>query len=189
MHSALSIPPTPEPRRRLIRLPRPLWIGVVTVLLIVVALGLRIGIPVYRQQAAIREIQRLGGVVYVQPRGPIWLRERIPARFNELFGEVDFISLQETSATDATLAHLQGLNGLKQLWLTATSVTDSGMLHLKGLTNLQMLHLERTLVTDVGLAHLKSLTRLRDLRLLQTPVTDAGVAELKLDLPNLIVFK
>jgi hypothetical protein len=189
MDPALSIPPTPEPCRRLIRLPRPLWIGVVTVLLIVVALGLRIGIPIYRQQVAIREIQRLGGVVQFRARGPIWLRERIPARFNELFGEVDFVSLSETSATDATLAHLQGLDGLKQIWLTATSVTDSGMPHLKGLTNLQILFLDRTRVTDAGLAHLKGLTRLRILALLQTPVSDAGVAELKRELPNLTVHK
>jgi len=53
-------PATPERRRFAIGLPRLLWIGVAAVVLVVVALGLRIGLPIYRHQAAIHTIERIG---------------------------------------------------------------------------------------------------------------------------------
>ena len=53
-----TAPITPEPRRFSIRLPRPLWIGVAA-MVVVGGVGLRIGLPIYWQQAAIREIKRM----------------------------------------------------------------------------------------------------------------------------------
>ncbi|MFN0053430.1 MAG: hypothetical protein ACKV0T_14700 [Planctomycetales bacterium] len=52
--------------------PRPLWCVLATVMLIVVALALQFGVPIYRQQAAIREIERLGGAVDVSDGDPAW---------------------------------------------------------------------------------------------------------------------
>jgi hypothetical protein len=48
-------PTPPKPGHHSIRLPRPLWIGVATGVLVIVALSLRFGIPTYRQRAAIGE--------------------------------------------------------------------------------------------------------------------------------------
>jgi hypothetical protein len=72
-----TIDPTmPGPRRFSIRLPRPLWIGVAAVLLVVAEAGLRIGVPIYRQHAAVREVKRLGGKVEAERHGPEWLAAR-----------------------------------------------------------------------------------------------------------------
>jgi Leucine-rich repeat (LRR) protein len=87
-------------------------------------------------------------------------------------------------ATDADLAHLQGLTGLQTLNLVDTKVTDAGLEHLKGLTGLQTLLLGQTQVTDAGLAHLKGLKGLRELNLSETRVTEAGMSQLKKALPN-----
>jgi len=73
---AASDPVTPECRRFSIRLPRPLWIGVATVVLIVAAAALHFGAPLYRQHVAVREIEQLGGqIMGTRPRGPSWLRK------------------------------------------------------------------------------------------------------------------
>ena len=60
-----------------LRLPEPRWIFLSTIVLVVVGTGLRFGIPVYREQVAIREIEKLGGRVWTEPAGPAWLRERV----------------------------------------------------------------------------------------------------------------
>jgi hypothetical protein len=54
-------PVAPKPRRFSIRLPRPLWPGVAAVVLVVVALGLQFGVPIYQQHVAVREITEIGG--------------------------------------------------------------------------------------------------------------------------------
>src|SRR4029077_10762361 len=71
-------PLTPAPRRVSIRLPRPLWIGVATVVFVIVVVGLRGGVPIYRQARAINEIRKYGGSILDRRRvGPEWLRERL----------------------------------------------------------------------------------------------------------------
>src|SRR5258708_4395822 len=68
---------TPNPRRFSIRLPRPLWIGLATAALVVIAGILRVVIPAYRQQVAIREIRRNRGEVPTERAGPEWLRDSL----------------------------------------------------------------------------------------------------------------
>ena len=70
----MTTPPT-EHRRFTVQLPRPLWIGLTTVVLFGAAVGLRFGVPIYRQHVAIREIELLGGAVSTTPGGPEWQRE------------------------------------------------------------------------------------------------------------------
>jgi hypothetical protein len=72
-----SDPITPERRSFVIRLPRPLWIGVTAMVLIVVSMGVGFVIPIWRQQVAIREIRRLGGRIEINNGGPQWLRKRV----------------------------------------------------------------------------------------------------------------
>src|SRR5579872_5121252 len=61
-------------RRFVIPLPRPLWIGVATVVLIAVAVAMKFGFSIYRRHLATEEIERLRGYVETRPRGPKWLR-------------------------------------------------------------------------------------------------------------------
>src|SRR5262245_55735931 len=53
-------------------LPRPLWFALAMAVLVVAAVGLRFGVPAYRQREAIREIERLGGLVGTEGV-PRWL--------------------------------------------------------------------------------------------------------------------
>jgi hypothetical protein len=69
-----SDPVIREPSRFSMRLPRPLWIGVAAVVLVVVAAGLQVGTPMYGQHVAICEIERLKGIVTTKKGGPAWLR-------------------------------------------------------------------------------------------------------------------
>jgi hypothetical protein len=172
-------PVTPEPRRSSIRQPRPLWIGVAAMVLLVAGGGLRIALPIYRQQTAIREIERLGGHVECARGGPDWLRERLGDEPMKLFDTVTQVSLSDTAASDETLNHLRGLGGLRQLDLDGTRITDAGLAGLQRSTSLHHLLLDRTRVTDAGLAYLKALRELETLSLRDTKITDTGMAHLQ----------
>src|SRR5262245_53069861 len=92
------------PPRRSIRLPRPLWIGLATAALVVVGVGLRFGVPIYQQHAAIREIERLGGNLDLRPRGPKWLRNWVSDKRMKPFDVVDRVEFGGRPITDATLS-------------------------------------------------------------------------------------
>ncbi|MFP4057919.1 MAG: hypothetical protein ACLF0G_13715 [Candidatus Brocadiia bacterium] len=92
--------------------------------------------------------------------------------------------LDGTKVTDAGLVHLEGLSGLGGLGLSSTAVTDAGLAHLAKLKGLHYLWLSGTKVTDAGLAHLEGLTRLQELHLRGTGVTDPGVERLREALPD-----
>jgi hypothetical protein len=183
-----AAPSPSEPSRFAIRLPRPLWIGVATVVVVVVGLGLRFGLPIYRQHLAIQEIERAGGGVGVEERGPEWLRARLGDERMATFGEVTAVYLAGSQATDATLAHLKLLASVEFLTLDNTHVTDAGMHHLRGLTKLKELTLVNTKITDAGLALLMGLRDLEHLALKNTAVTEGGVAELRRALPKVMIF-
>jgi hypothetical protein len=94
------------------------------------------------------------------------------------------LDLARTKVTDAGLAKLAAMKGLKELHLEGTAVGDAGLDHLKGLAELEYLNLYGTKVTDAGIAKLASLGKLKALYLWQSGVTKAGVAALKGKLPN-----
>ena len=98
--------------------------------------------------------------------------------------EVSVASLDGAPVRDADLPALEGLTGLRRLYLNGTPVTDAGLAHLRGLTALEVLELRETAVGDAGLRHLAGLPRLSELRLYSTRVTDAGAA-LLVRLPRL----
>src|SRR5665213_2074561 len=89
-----------EPCRFSTWLPRPFWIGVAAVGLIILAIGLGIGVPMYRQHSAILEIQRLGGFVETNFGGPNWLRDLVGERWMQVFDEPSYIQFGEQSADD-----------------------------------------------------------------------------------------
>lgn len=94
------------------------------------------------------------------------------------------LDLARTKVTDAGLAKLAAMKGLKELHLENTAIGDAGLDHLKGLAELEYLNLYNTKVTDAGLAKLTSLGKLKALYLWQSGVTKAGVTALKAKLPN-----
>jgi hypothetical protein len=129
MPAANSI--TPDSRRSWIRLPRPLWIGLTASLLVLAAVGLHIGVPIYRQHIAIQAVERLGGQVSSLPRGPNWLRGWLVYPRWRMFHDVVGVRLDDTPADDATLARVECLSNLQELSLVNTRVTEDGLDELK----------------------------------------------------------
>src|SRR5262245_58288931 len=119
-------PMSAEPGQISIRLPRPVWFGVATVVLIIVGAALHVGIPMYNQRVAIQEIERLGGKFTAAPRGPAWLRERIP-----LIDVIISVDLNDTLTCNTDLIHLKKLPSLQLLSLDRTQISDGGLIHLK----------------------------------------------------------
>jgi len=147
---------------------------------ILCAVGAWTGIRAYRQHAAIREIERLGGMVVTREVGPAWLRAWVGDNRMRLLEDVVAVQLDLCSTvTDGDLAQLRAFPWLEDLVLTGdSSLTDAGLRHLSGLTNLRALNLESTAITDAGLAELNRLTALEHLSLMGTGVTDAGTGQL-----------
>src|SRR5262245_3834716 len=146
-------PITRDPPRFPIRVPRPFWIGVAAVVLVVVAIALQIGIPIYRQQVAIRRIKRLGGRAHTENGGPEWLRRWIGDERMSVFDEVVRVDLEGTNCSGDDLTGLEGLHRLEFLFLGRTEITDNGLAHISRLPRLRRLDLRVTRVTDAGLAH------------------------------------
>src|SRR5260370_28791516 len=106
---------TPKRGRFSISVPRPVRIFAAMVVLIVVAIALQFGLPVYRQQAAIREIERAGGSVQTIHRGPNWLRGQIGEERMKLLDEAVDVRLDDTEATDYTLSQVGVPTSLQRL--------------------------------------------------------------------------
>ena len=153
-------------------------LGLAVLLLLTMIVSTKIGLSQYRQQTAIAEIERLGGVVSLQNGGPDWLRRIVGNKTMRFFDGVYLVNLRETQATDSDLATLQAMTEIERLNLASVPVTDTGLAHLKGLTHLAALDLSGTKVTDTGLIHLRELTHLQYLYLGGTRVTDAGLRHL-----------
>ncbi|MSR59580.1 MAG: hypothetical protein EXS05_18380 [Planctomycetaceae bacterium] len=142
-------------------------------------LALKFAMPIYRQQVAIREIERLGGRFKTRPSGPDWLRAWFGDERMKMLDELVGVDFMRTRFTDAEMIHLCSLIHLEWLNLARTQVTDAGLIHLAQLPRLQMLSLGGTEVTDAGLVHLSKLTKLTFLILSSTPITDVGLDHLK----------
>lgn len=153
---ALPEPPQGALGRFSVHLPRPPWIFLATVVLVVVAIGLRIGLPSYRREVAIREIERLGGMVETRKCGPKWLRDWLGDKCIKFFDEVTFVVLDAPDVTDADLVHVMEMSKVEVLVLSNAQITDAGLVQLKGLTKLEFLNVIGTEVTDAGIAELKS---------------------------------
>src|SRR5262245_39842549 len=97
------------------------------------------------EQKAIAAIEKLGGKTVRGGDGP---------------GSIVELDLSFTRTTNADLAHVAALRGLRRLDIAYTPVTDAGLAHLSGLTRLrslqvgypQMQGVGRSLVSNAGLA-------------------------------------
>lgn len=190
-------PITPEPRRFSLRLPRPLWIGVATVVIVILAVGTWFGIPVYHQQVAIREIEVSGSWVEVTRGGPDFLRRWIGDEWMKVFDipktvvirgrgvaaaeqvkvlkSVTALSFWSTQISDERLSCLESLSRLELLDLRDTAITGAGLVHLRKLQSLRRLDLSGTRVTDDGMQNLRNLSNLEFVGLASTRITDFGL--------------
>jgi len=190
MAEAATNPLPVEPHHLGFRLPRPIGIGLVTLAIVVVGVGLRIGLPMYRQHLAIRETEGVGGEIWgARPVGPVWFREWAGSRFTDLVDEVDTVYIQTAEFTDDGLSKLTGFTTLRQLNLPGTRVTDAGAALLQRFARLERLGMASTAITDAGLKHLVGLSRLKEIGLKGTLVTDMGAASLNRDLPEVTVWR
>lgn len=123
------------------------------------------GLPTKSQKAVVEAIEKLGGDVVYDQKSP-----------NDVVIAVSFF---KKPITDADLADLKVLTGLRAVTLDDTKITDAGLAHLKGITTLGAVDLNETQVTDKGLAYLTGLPKLEQLGLIGTPVTDKGLPHLK----------
>lgn len=100
-------------------------------------------------------------------------------------------------ATDACVAHLAGLQSLKELRLDAvvpvrpgesaywTDITDEGLSLIAGLKKLETLSLSGARITDEGLQQLAGLPSLTWLNVQGSSVTEEGLRRLQRKLPSL----
>jgi hypothetical protein len=99
------------------------------------------------------------------------------------------LNLAECNVSEAGLAPLRDLKGLKELNLSRTDhyryggfpggFSDGCLIPIQGLVNLRRLSLAGNPITDAGLARLEKLTNLDDLDLAATEITDAGLEHLQ----------
>ena len=133
----------------------------------------------YRQQAAVQQIEKLGGRVVTTHGDPRWIRWLIGGKSLRIFEQATVVNLRQTTIEDADLIPLRNLNGLQRLNLGETGITNDGLQHLSGLTGLKALDLSRTQISGKGLEHLRGLTALEYLYLSRTKVGDADLRHLK----------
>jgi hypothetical protein len=162
-----------------IRRPHWRWCLLWTVLLVFIGTVLRIGVPICRQQAAIREIELLGGKVEMRRNTTDWLRRLLGDDWGRCLDDVAVVSFFGCQIADDDLHGLNRLTRIERLWLGGNGITNAGLEHLRELTSLETLDLWGTRISDAGLAHVGNLPRLKTLYLDQTQVTDAGLKNLK----------
>jgi hypothetical protein len=170
---------SPASRRISIRLLGPRWILLAAIGLGIIAGGMHIGLPAYRQRLAIRAVERLGGTALAEPAPPAWLPRWCPDRIAGSFVNVWSVDLADSQTTDTDLVCVTPLSGLQILNLDGTQVTDAGMARLEGCRQLQHLNLSRTRITDAGLDSITGMTDLRRLYLSETSIGDAGLSRIR----------
>lgn len=157
------------------RLPSPQSLTLAMVALAAVACVLRVGLPIYLRESALRKVEALGGKLSANDDYP-----PPPSEFGDSWfdGVISVVQLSDSRITDRDMVHLKCLTRLQMLLLARTPISDAGLPNLQGLTDLRLLSLDGTQVTDAGLSHLQGLINLQLLSLDGTQVTDAGLANL-----------
>jgi len=164
-----------------------LWFCLGTIPLIVVALGLCVVLPNYREQVAIRDAKRLGWSLETRDKVPEWIaswleRVSLPnleeATRAKAFMRLRPGGLHPSFSGKGCFAPFSMMPGLTEINFSGHRCVDSDLIPLSNLQNLESLKLGEG-VTDEGIAHLEHLTRLRTLDLSQSQVSDAGLVHLR----------
>jgi hypothetical protein len=116
-----------------------------------------------------------------KPILPGWLLDALGPEVFYGVKQVDLRGEQKEGSDDSLMARVGRLRDLERLYLNGRKdVTDAGLAHLRGLTGLRELDLRLTGASGAGLKHLEAMTRLEDLELPfeATRITDAGITGL-----------
>jgi hypothetical protein len=164
--------------------------------------SLWIGVPIFQRYAAVRALRQIGGRLSFNKTGPAKLRNYLGDSGMEIFDDVDWVCLNDTSFSDSHVKYLNVFTTVRGIELDGTQVTDSGLSQLANFTRLDCLSLKGTAISDAGLArtaglnkltrlalddthigdcgfrHISKIRNLRDLRAKGTNVTDAGLSHL-----------
>jgi hypothetical protein len=151
METSIPEPLPLERRRSAIGLARPIWLGLLTVVLVVMGALIYAFAQFDGQIRAIAAIEHQGGVVGTLRRRPGWQREILGSPGYKAFEVVEFVNLEGTPISDTDLDLLLALPSIQRLNLRRTRVTDAGVSRLKELPNLKLVLLEGTAVSDVGI--------------------------------------
>ena len=92
--------------------------------------------------------------------------------------QVQTLITYPATVTDAGMAHLRRLTGLRKLQVTTRRASAASVANLAGMTRLGTLRLHGIPVADEGLDALAGMAELRELVLDSPRITDAGVARL-----------
>jgi hypothetical protein len=178
---------------------------VVTVFVVLAAIGVPTADYAWRRATAIAWVEQSGGVVQCESP-PEWVPSRLAEYWPRWILSVEYLqigpdasaedlhrieALRDATAVDLTnarvadahLEHLNRFHRLERLYITSTAVTDRGLTSLARCGALTQLDLRDTSVTDEGLKSLTGLP-LRSLKLINAKVTDAGIDNLR-KLPQL----
>ncbi len=105
-----------EDKPKRFRIPRPGVLLPIALVLVVIAVGLSVWVPYHREHVAIREIERLGGMVTTEQGGPEWLRDlagdELMVGFDRVV-EVNFVSYPPIADDDLKHLNLSSLGSLK----------------------------------------------------------------------------
>jgi hypothetical protein len=99
-------------------------------------------------------------------------------------GENDLQALFLHGSADSELCNLQGLTGLRELYLSGKGITDAGIYNLRGLKNLHRLYLYDTAITDNGAEAMKGLAALSFITFCGSGITENVMRKIKNFLPG-----
>ncbi|MSR58181.1 MAG: hypothetical protein EXS05_10955 [Planctomycetaceae bacterium] len=188
------------------------WLTAAVIAAIVLALGLRFALPVYRQYSAVTAIYRLGGgVSFMEHTAPKWLNNVFDhhdvtmalerAQMVDLEGsriddndilllrnlpDVRFFSARDTNISDRGVSRLISCSTRwNSLWFDGSRrISDASLASLASCDALSVLTLNDTSVTDAGIVQIRKLNEIKSLRLDRTRVTGACIKSLS-HLPQL----
>jgi len=138
-----------------VRVPRPLWIGVIAVILLAGSLLLTTGLRVHRRMTAIRAIESGGGAVGTVRRRPDWPRWLFAYPTYKAFEVVEFVNWENGTISDGDVAMLLELPSLRRLNLRNTHMKGTGIARLKQLPDLELVLLERSDVAESEVGDLR----------------------------------
>ncbi len=158
--------------------PSRFWFFAPATALILLAIALRTGLPIYRQQVAIEALERAGAEVYVTFSGPSWFYSFVVKHHLVGFGTVDIVDLEGDRITDTELTLLREFRDLEVLHVWTPHVTEQGMRHLAELKKLRSLYWWGDTFSDAGIARISELTALESVSLHGDKMTDNGIQQL-----------
>jgi hypothetical protein len=198
------LPSQPSPLSRSVAPPRRRWLrySLRTLLVLITALGIWLGIAFQRareQAHAVARIRDFGGYVFYDFHGvespsynqwqtskvPHWLLENLGVDF---FHDVRLVVFDIVPINDRTLGAIRPLREVRSLQFFSSYITDAGLTHLNAHTKLQRLDIlaaendsggyDLPSFTDDGLAALAEMHELEELKIDHANIGDPALEHL-----------